>query len=147
MCFLGILANLLILLQYPPGWAVQHTVGQVHNTLGRQLADGSGSKSSSKSGYTTLAASHQWGSPGLEFPWFYNSTVQAQLLKKCNFRNLKSDAQIETMYPQIKLCIKLCLKGGTMHCFGQSPRMSSFTLRRMFAYGRYWSLVNAMTDY
>ncbi|KAK4829001.1 hypothetical protein QYF61_001757 [Mycteria americana] len=49
---------------YPSGQNVQHTARQVHNTMGEQLADGSGSKSYSKQGDIRLAASHQWGPQG-----------------------------------------------------------------------------------
>jgi len=43
------------------------TQQEVHNTLAEQVADGLGSKRYSKWGYITLAASHQWGSPVLNF--------------------------------------------------------------------------------
>ncbi|KAK4816037.1 hypothetical protein QYF61_011027 [Mycteria americana] len=45
----------------------EHTARQVHNMLGEQLTDRSGSKTYSKWGYIKLVASHQWGSQGLDF--------------------------------------------------------------------------------
>ena len=53
--------------RYPSRQNVQQTARQVQNTLGEQLADGSGSKGYSKRGYITPAASHQRASSGLSF--------------------------------------------------------------------------------